>query len=428
MKQVLWLIVWLPLLGAAQGIRFEQGLSWEQIKQKAKTESKYIFIDCYATWCGPCKKMDKDIYPNDSVGNAMSDQFISVKIQMDTTAKDNEEVRKWWGTAHLLRQEYNIVALPTFLFFSPDGRAVDKGAGFKNVGDFLSMAANVTVPSKGYYVQLQKYRHGKLDFGEMSGLAIRARELHDDDLALRIARDYMQHYLDKLDERHFLEKAQREFLGTFPTMIRSRDRIFRLCFREPAKIDSIFTRAGWANSIVNDVITREEIKPRIDAAKAGGPDPDWGSIGKAIQRKYNADYADRNVTQAKIGWYEYKKQWQAYATSYVQFVNKYVIEDAKKNPGYSHYLNNSAFEVFLYSVSKDELEKALSWVSLAIEMDQRHSATDSSVMMDTKANILYKLGDRAAGTALEEKLAERSPNDKGILLTLEKMKKGEPTW
>ncbi len=36
-------------------IHFENGLSWEQIKEKAKAEHKYIFVDCYATWCGPCK-------------------------------------------------------------------------------------------------------------------------------------------------------------------------------------------------------------------------------------------------------------------------------------------------------------------------------------------------------------------------------------
>ena len=62
----------------AQGIKFEEGLSWEQVKQKAKTENKFIFVDCYATWCAPCKMMDKYVYQNDTVGEFVKDKFIYV--------------------------------------------------------------------------------------------------------------------------------------------------------------------------------------------------------------------------------------------------------------------------------------------------------------------------------------------------------------
>jgi thiol:disulfide interchange protein len=51
----------------AQGLKFETGLNWEQVKQKAKAENKLIFLDVMATWCGPCKYMDANVYPNDTV-------------------------------------------------------------------------------------------------------------------------------------------------------------------------------------------------------------------------------------------------------------------------------------------------------------------------------------------------------------------------
>lgn len=36
----------------AEGIRFDKKLSWAAIKEKARKENKYIFMDCQTTWCG----------------------------------------------------------------------------------------------------------------------------------------------------------------------------------------------------------------------------------------------------------------------------------------------------------------------------------------------------------------------------------------
>src|SRR5687768_17445714 len=82
-----------------KGIKFEQGLSWDQIKAKAKAQNKYIFIDSYATWCGPCKAMDQDVYPSEKVGNFFNDKFVSVKVQFDKMEQDTEQVKKWYADA-----------------------------------------------------------------------------------------------------------------------------------------------------------------------------------------------------------------------------------------------------------------------------------------------------------------------------------------
>src|SRR6266540_4082157 len=78
-KSILSLLTWsLPFLLMAQsfdsaqhynGIKWVTGLTWQQVKQKAKAENKYIFLDIFTTWCGPCKMMEKNVYSNDTVGD-----------------------------------------------------------------------------------------------------------------------------------------------------------------------------------------------------------------------------------------------------------------------------------------------------------------------------------------------------------------------
>jgi thiol-disulfide isomerase/thioredoxin len=72
MKKVFVLFMLLPFLAQAQtdtGVHFEHNLSWTAIQAKAKAENKYIFMDCFTTWCGPCKYMSTTIFPQKESGD-----------------------------------------------------------------------------------------------------------------------------------------------------------------------------------------------------------------------------------------------------------------------------------------------------------------------------------------------------------------------
>jgi len=129
MKKLLLLLPLLPFLACAQGVHFEDSLSWTAIRAKAKAENKYIFMDCYTTWCGPCRYMATQVFPQKESGDYFNDKFISVSVQLDTTKADNDIVRAWYADGHDIATKYGVRAYPTYLIFAPDGSPLHRMVG-----------------------------------------------------------------------------------------------------------------------------------------------------------------------------------------------------------------------------------------------------------------------------------------------------------
>src|SRR2546421_4625957 len=109
MKYLFWLIILLPFFTRgqeSQGIRWERGKTWKEILEIAKQEGKYVFVDCYATWCVPCKKMEQEVFKSQEVGDVVNKKFLSVRLQIDSTSKDDKEIKTWYGDAHNLNIKY----------------------------------------------------------------------------------------------------------------------------------------------------------------------------------------------------------------------------------------------------------------------------------------------------------------------------------
>ena len=150
MKRVLYLLFLAPLGLMAQdkGVNFEHELSWKEVQAKAKAENKYIFIDCFTTWCGPCKYMAANVFPQQEVGDFFNAKFVRVKVQMDNTPGDADHIKSWYDDADKIAKDYSIMAYPTFLYFTPDGKLVHRVVGGGEAKDFIARSANALDPSK----------------------------------------------------------------------------------------------------------------------------------------------------------------------------------------------------------------------------------------------------------------------------------------
>ncbi len=116
----------LPLSATAQGIAFEpEGTTLEQASVKAKAENKLIFLDCFTTWCGPCKMMSNQVFPQEIVGTYMNPRFVSIKIDMESA----------YGAP--LAKKLQIQAYPTFVIFNADAKEIGRFLGGSKAEEFL---------------------------------------------------------------------------------------------------------------------------------------------------------------------------------------------------------------------------------------------------------------------------------------------------
>jgi thiol-disulfide isomerase/thioredoxin len=415
-------------IAQSQGIAFEHGVSWQEVFQMAQKENKYIFVDCYASWCEPCKYMDKKVYPIDSVGAFMNQRYISVRMQMDTTPQDNDEIRQWYAIALAAGEKYHIESYPSYLFFSPDGQVVHKDIGGKNTRDFLSMVRAAMDPQQQYYTLLADYRSGNMNYTLMPVLVAAARRIKQDSLSKQVYLEYMNHYLDTLSEERLWTRDNIQFVSRYSSFVNVTDKIFQLYYQSRITIDSTMRDRDdghYADVLINRILYRDEVKPEVDEALATTTEPRWHYLEKVISKNYDVVYAQKNILQGRVEYYKTKKSWKNYIKYFVRQQEMNGIEYCQPELGKSNIdLNNVAYEVFQYDDNKRELEKALAWVNRVLDAANKPDPQ----AMDTKANLLYKLGKKSEALTLEEKSYTLSPRDEEIATNYEKMKSGLPTW
>lgn len=114
----------------AQGIQFTE-TSWKEILKKAKAEKKVIFLDAYASWCGPCKMLQKHVFTQKNVGDFYNSKFINVKMDMEK------------GEGPALSQVYPLEAYPTLLFIDANGKLLKKFIGAPKAEDLIALGKSV---------------------------------------------------------------------------------------------------------------------------------------------------------------------------------------------------------------------------------------------------------------------------------------------
>lgn len=435
MKKLIIMLLF-PLSGMAQGIHFEQNLSWPQVQAKAKAEHKYIFMDCYATWCVPCKYMSENIFTQPAVGTFVNENFISVSVQMDSTAKDNDFVKSGYADAKKLVNDYQVNSYPTYLFFDPDGHIIHRAGGSMPQNAFMEVVKDALNPDKQFYPLYNKYKQGDRDSSLLWQLTLGSVNTGDTEFTSKLLADYIDH------AKNIYAKDNLELIGKLTKT--SKEKGFDIWFHHTAQVDQVMFKDYAERKVINTIMNedRQVIDANQKAAQGliitatigdqpiyGGPDkskeqpvtPDWAKMYNGIKAKFGIYYADRITKWVKMNYYKTRQDWTGYNLALVSYMDTYqetIIKPAQ--------LNELAWNIFTHSSDKKQLEAATNWSKASVTLSEKDPNLNQYI--DTYANLLYKTGNKTAAIAQEEKALQLSTSeqDKGSMAaTLEKMKKGE---
>jgi thiol:disulfide interchange protein len=143
------------LLAASISIAYGQDLKWETSLEKAlsraKAEKKIVFVDVWAAWCGPCKRLQKEVFPTSQAQAALSHV---IPLSLQTRADDNSETENVWA-----EKAYSIEAYPTMFFLDENGKQIgERHLGFMTPNDFSIWVTKVADKFKTSSTRSKTYK------------------------------------------------------------------------------------------------------------------------------------------------------------------------------------------------------------------------------------------------------------------------------
>ena len=148
-KRILFL---LSLMAFIVGAAHAQQVEWKTIEQAAKTDTKtnakLFFVDFYTSWCGWCKKMDKETFSNPVVAKILNTYYIPVKFNAEGTSEFTWKDNKYSASAtapggkqgtHSFAKAVlgTRMGFPSFGIFNSDQSKLTIIQGYQNAEDFI---------------------------------------------------------------------------------------------------------------------------------------------------------------------------------------------------------------------------------------------------------------------------------------------------
>lgn len=377
---LLLFFVFLSILSFSQGIIFFEG-SFNEAKDLAKKENKIIFIDCYTSWCGPCKWMAKNVFPDNNVGLFYNSNFVNFKLDMEK------------GVGKEVKKTYGISAYPTLLYINGEGEVEHLSLGGCDTAEFIRTGKRALDRENNFGSLLRKYNSGDRTPELLSKYALACVSLNisydineyfktqnDTDLLKEINLSLMEWYVIDIKSREF------NFFAT------NYDKYKQLYGNQriEARLVTIFSKSLWVLTVQKD------------------PKPVKVAIKEMID-PYNFVDSVKIFAKIEMQFYSTSKwrDWEYYAVLADKYIKTFGLENIQ-----NYELDPIIQNVTKNAIKADILNNAIKWCDYLINNNYMAPET-----MLNKARI-YKKMDKIfeakefANSALIEEQKKAKPQIK----------------
>jgi thioredoxin-related protein len=385
------LFVFIANMLCAQGIDFvSSDTKWADILTKAKAENKVIFMDAFTTWCGPCKKMSADIFPQKSVGDYFNKQFVNVKMDMEK------------GEGIDLAKKYKIRAYPTYLFIDGNGELVHKSLGMMPAPEFIKVGESAADPNKQFFTLKKKFDKGEREPAFVKNLLDAAVKSGENEIASEVMNIFMDTQKD---------------LGTKENMdllINSTQKIESKAYKYIVNNRAAFDKK-YEKELVEYRILFEPSNEIIKKFTYNNQNLDVEKAKTFLNLHISKEQTEQMVILATIQLSQMKQDLPALIKNFETYLDKYPSAN-------SGFLNNAAWTFYEQVDEKERLEKAVKWSLASI------ASQDNFMYNDTAAALYFKLKNKNKAKVHAEKAiklakvhGEDASETEGLLKKIEAM-------
>lgn len=374
-----------------RSVEFEHA-KWKKVLRKAKKENKLIFVDCYTSWCGPCKMMAKDVFTQDHVADYFNANFVNYKIDMEK------------GEGPILKPGWKINAYPTFLVINSDGEVIHRVVGAYGADEFINYIKDAQTKDKNFAALDKAYDEGKRG-GEFMFSYLRALRLAN--LDKEEARKANK-YIASLEKEDLLKKENWNIIKYFMKDPLTDE--FRYVVKNKSQFAELVGEKEIEEKIYNTYNKRIEGFAYFYPGKGRVYDKEgFDTLIKDLQNS-NFSKSQELIAIALKNEYSRQNDWNKYAFVVDAALDFALLKQYEKEMG---YFDSAASMIAKASTDKSMLQRALRWASYAAENEER--VEHKSGYLATKANLLELVGNAedAKTAKMESEQADKAAEKAG---------------
>ncbi len=152
-------------------------ITFEEAVKAAKSENKMVFIDFYTDWCGPCKMMARDVFPQKKVGEYFNKNFVCIKLNAEKEGKE-------------LAKRFEVKAYPTFLVLNTKEEVVLDIKGSMDADTFIAKVVDGLNPDMTPARMEERYNSGERTPELINAYAMHLMQQHKEEEGFKVINDY----------------------------------------------------------------------------------------------------------------------------------------------------------------------------------------------------------------------------------------------